>query len=514
LFFKLLKAADPYRDPALLPTPGTLDFCDGLAASTGHVGAEGDTVTTKCCLLKQLLNPERDSKWFRGVASDVSRVKRWGATMGNSAIIRELVKDPSGDTLEVLNKEWWVHAANVGGYGKSTKGFPLSLTEALAAPLNEGGFAGRPAAGAPFAGGTPEQRAGVLQKGIYKSVKYAMEGHATVFATGLHTNFHARLRRAVQWWCDTHLPLVALKAENGKRTHAILCAITGEPCDTPPLPASKAFVELQRLRLFGEKGHVHYRPPPAAGESGVNVAWLGKHLMRTLIASAHLLKDAEDAWDSEAASGRVSAWRDTSALRAGGGAVDARAGVFKEEEEVAEGSPEVLADAAAEEMASKAAIAAAVAAAMAMGCEVEGGEEGDGKPPWHPPHSGAVPPPLFALTPHASILVGHATFDANTLYQHLGVRTPKDVDFGAVFFMDYGRKLPVGATMTTDGVVACFHHRTIPKDPRARRVLGVEDPPDARGGRGGGSRGGGGGKGGKGGKDRALQLAKTPPHGL
>jgi hypothetical protein len=41
-------------------------------------------------------------------------------------------------------------------------------------------------------------------------------------------------------------------------------------------------------------------------------------------------------------------------------------------------------------------------------------EEGDG-PPWHIPSPGSTPPSLFALTPHASINVGHVSYDKERL---------------------------------------------------------------------------------------------------
>ena len=467
--FKAIKRAHIFRDPALLPTPGVLDFCDGLAGCTGFEGRQGDTVTTKCCLLKRLLRPaSRD--FFRAVATSVSRLKRWGATLGNASIVRELSTTPSGDTLAHMSEKFWRHAAKMGGYGGSSAKYEGQLLRAFAASQSQGGFGSQPSADAPSHNGSPEQRSSVLSGGLHVCLNYAMEAHSTVTDTGLWLNFPARLFAAVRWWSATHLPY-ARDAEDKARCHGIACQITGEPCTTPPLAAAAHFVAQLRGWVFGAPSDVHYAAPPSAALMAKEgwEAWRQKHIMRMLICSAQLLRHAECAWDAEAAAGRVAAWRDTGALRAAGGSADAR-GVAKgpRTDELDEGAADVQADSAASELATAAAIAEAVRQAL------EVPQQGEG-PDFHAPATGATPPQLFALTPHASINVGHARHDKSSLRAHLGKHYNDEVDFNQLL-MTGERAAPLNPSFTTDGVVVCLQYTAPPQDPRARAVLGLADP--------------------------------------
>jgi len=222
----------------------------------GFEGFSADTVTTKCCLRKRLVDPTRDLQFFRDVATNVSRLKRWGATLGHAAIVRELEHDPTGASLGKVDETFWINAALTGGYGgqeASAKKFQAPLKRAFRAPLSQGGFNERPSADAPFADGTAEERTGLLSNGLLKCLRYAMKAHHTVFETGLWINFSARLGAAVRWWASTHLPFAA-KAEDAARRHAIICAITGEPCETLAPQAAGKFIALHRTRMFGEGG--------------------------------------------------------------------------------------------------------------------------------------------------------------------------------------------------------------------------------------------------------------------
>ena len=341
-----VSTAAPFREPALRAAPGVLTFQDGLAAALGAAAKGGETVTTKVCLRRHLVDPGRDGAWFRASAATASRLRRWGATLGNAAITRELARDPSGATLCPINDVFWIRASKVGGYGTSTDKYEAQLMDAFKAPLDEGGFAGQPAAGAPFAGAADAVRRKATTEHISPLLTYAMKAYNVSFILNLTGNFFARQRRWASWWCDTRLPHLAQKADRDARVHAVVCRINGVECEAPFPDQARAFVAEQRLQLFGADNDTHRCKKPGKA-SGVNLAWLNLHPMRVLIASGYLLAATETAWDDEAAAGRVAAWRDTSALRVVGGVAEqrgaARRGNGGEEVEVDEASPEARA---------------------------------------------------------------------------------------------------------------------------------------------------------------------------
>ena len=470
-----------------------LHFADGLPASVGFMGAKSALGVTKTCLASHLVESDADgplgSTWFRSVAATASRMTWWGCMLGNAALVRELNKDPTGATLPVapngrIPGKFWAHASKLGGYTDRTVDYERCLKETFSAPPAEGGFGGEPAPGAPFSWcpGDPRysddnasSRMGVTA-GITEVLKESTDAFHTAFENSLWMNFGSRLAASARWWCATRLPPVATKAEGARRTHAIVCAILGLPCKTAAPPAAlRHFVPEQRERLYGAKGGAHVVAPPGTG--GADEDWLKKHPTRLLIASAHLLRDAETAWDFEVAAGRLTAWRDSSALRAVGGAAEARAGGGwgrggGEVDEVC--GPEARADAAAVAASAAAAAAIAVDHDARMCAEGEGG--GDNPPPYHPPPRGVQPPPLFAIVPQARINVGHARFDARTLKARLKLAR-HDTDFAleSVIMAGKLRRAPLGATFTTDGVVLCVGFTTAPQDPKPRAALGMED---------------------------------------
>ncbi len=499
--FQAVSVGAPFRDISLRAgAPGEpLQFCEGLAAALGHEGAESQTVARKTCLRSHLVDPSRENvAWFRGVATTVSRSRWWGSTLGTAALIRELDADPTGGSLPVapskegaarISATYWVHAAKVGGYADAgrTRRYEPALLRAFDAPREEAGFAGAAAPGAPHAPRdfhSPEAEAAAEAargsahgNSTYVVLNYAMKDYHTAYVTALYTNFPARLSAAASYWCATHLPPLFTAKAHADRTRAIVCAVLGTPCDAPPHPAAALhFVPQHREQLFGAAGHAHAVAAPT-NAAGAGDEWLRANPTRVLIASAHLLRAAEAAWDKEVAQGRCAAWRDTSALRAAGGVAEVRAGAREgggagrgggEVDEL--GAPEARQDAAA-----RAQSAAAAAVEQHAGALL--GADPRGAPPFHPPARGIVPPALFSLTPHASINVAHARFDAAVLRARLGMeKDDPDFTMGAVLLTGGREKAPLGASFTTDGVVLSALFRTVPDDPPARACVAVAEP--------------------------------------
>jgi hypothetical protein len=271
------------------------------------------------------------------MAIEVSRLKKWGAALGNATIVRGFNSNP--EEMPLIDNIFWQRSVKFGGYGRNTKDSkkisPLSLT--FAASRDQGGFGSIPSKDAPK---------GTLQKGVARSLKYAMDAHHTHYINGLTTNFLPRLKRDVFWWCDTHMDPLPL-AQSKARVFSIVSAVMGTPCLTSPPPAALPFIAEHHTRLFGKEGVVvHVK---------VDEKWLTDNLDRALVATAYMLKTAEDAWDKEAEDGRVVPWRDFSALRATGvtgvypGPVWEMVEGEEEEEEVeAEAEEEVEAEAEAE----------------------------------------------------------------------------------------------------------------------------------------------------------------------
>ena len=195
--------------------------------------------------------------------------------------MRELNENPFGDTLPVLDESFWKHAALVG-YSYHAKPLEVLKDQALFttffAPKKKGGFEGRVAPGAPFATGTESSRKAVNTKGLGVSLKASTDAYTVVFKTGLYLNFPARQRRAVKWWCDTHLKFLGAK-EDSKRLESIVSAINLTPSQTPPPPEASAYIELQQSRLFGREGDKHYVAPPRDKE-GAGEGWLKENIMR------------------------------------------------------------------------------------------------------------------------------------------------------------------------------------------------------------------------------------------
>ena len=193
--------------------------------------------------------------------------------------------------------------------------------------------------------------------------------------------------------------------------------------------------------------------------------------MRVLIASSHMLRDAETAWDAEAAAGRVSAWRDTSALRAVGGSAERRGAVRDVQRDggIDEGAAAARADAAATALAEEAALDRALGVTDARGL--------DGGPSLHAPPRGCTPPSIFALTPDASINVGHVRFCKSGLYAHLGLTADNknNVKLEHVILGGH-RRAPLDVSFTTDGVVLCVAYTVLPEEYSMRVHVGVANP--------------------------------------
>jgi len=283
-----------------------LRFVDGYASSLGLYNSKCESSTDKTCLKSHLVNPARDLTYFRKMAIEVSRLKKWGAALGNATIVRGFNSDP--EEMPLIDNMFWQRSVKFGGYGRNTKDSkkisPLSLT--FAASRDQGGFGSIPSKDA------PNLRLGTLQKGVARSLKYAMDAHHTHYINyinGLTTNFLPRLKRDVFWWCDTHMDPLPL-AQSKARVFSIVSAVMGTPCLTSPPPAALPFIAEHHTRLFGKKG--------GGVPVKVDEKWLTDNLDRALVATAYMLKTAEDAWDKEAEDGRVVPWRDFSALRATG----------------------------------------------------------------------------------------------------------------------------------------------------------------------------------------------------
>ena len=464
-FFKGLDSV-VFRDTALSTRTGELVFTDGIAASLGFCGSKHATAVDKTCLLGHVVDPGL-VPWFNETTALISRFRKWGATLGDAAIKRAFFNDPTGNSLPMIDANFWRHACKVGGYTSKTE-FEAILVETFKAPAYDGGFAGAPLRGTPLWDQSVDERRNVLF-GLAPQVKYAMEEYDTAYQMNLWDNFPSRQRASVVWWCETHLPFVRAKVD--LRVAAITAAINGEKTTTTPPAAAASYIKAMREQLFGA-GNDKYKVKPADASKE---SWRKKHMMRMLIASAHLNTAAGKSWAEEAAAGRVKAWRDTAALRAVGGSAE-RFGAMREEEGVDANAPDVKADEAALQLAEAAVTAmreAAVAEYLAAASPT--GANADAGPSWQAPRPGKVPPKPFALTPEVKFARIHVRFDREGMMQKLGYKNVDDVHMAEIL-LPGNRDSPLGASFTTNGVVLCRSYNTTPEDYGVRAVLGVRDP--------------------------------------